>query len=71
MTTAPQREGTNLGVFMPKWLVKPRCEATNLGVFDLCKFGWVWSSLTKFSQVFGGSFSNLQLELVLLLVELL
>ena len=27
-------EGTNLGVFVPIWLVSPRCEATNLGVFD-------------------------------------
>ena len=27
--------GTNLGVFVPIWLVLPRCEATNLGVFDL------------------------------------
>ena len=32
----PQREGTNLGVFVPIWLVLPRREATNLGVFDLC-----------------------------------
>ena len=31
----PQREGTHLGVFVPKWLVLPKCEATNLGVFDL------------------------------------
>ena len=30
-----QREGTILGVFVPIWLVLPRCEATNLGVFDL------------------------------------
>ena len=53
----PQREGTSLGVFVPIWLVLPRCEATNLGVFDLCHFallkrgcansvGWVWSSLS-------------------------
>ena len=34
----PQREGTNLGVFVPIRLVLPRCEATNLGVFDLCHF---------------------------------
>ena len=33
-----QREGTNLGAFVPVWLVLPRCEATNLGVFDLCHF---------------------------------
>ena len=32
----PQREGTNLGVFVPIWLVLPRCEAANLAVFDLC-----------------------------------
>ena len=25
-------------VFVPIWLVLPRCEATNLGVFDLCHF---------------------------------
>ena len=25
----PQPEGTNLGVFVPIWLVLPRCEATN------------------------------------------
>ena len=36
----PQREGTNLGVFVPIWLVLPRCEATNLGVFDLCHFAY-------------------------------
>ena len=34
----PRREGTNLGVFVPIWLVLNRCEATNLGVFDLCYF---------------------------------
>ena len=32
----PQREGTNLGVFVPIWLVLPRREATNLNLFDLC-----------------------------------
>ena len=32
----PQRGGANLGVFVPIWLVLPRCGATNLGVFDLC-----------------------------------
>ena len=37
----PQREGTNLGVFVPIWLVLPRCEATNLGVFVLCHFALV------------------------------
>ena len=26
----PQREGTNSGVFVPIWLVLPKCEATNL-----------------------------------------
>ena len=36
-------EGTNLGVFVPIWLVLPGCEATALGVFDLamhnaCKY---------------------------------
>ena len=35
----PTREGTNVGVFVPVWLVLPRCEATNLGVFDLCHIG--------------------------------
>ena len=34
----PQREGTNLGVFVPIWSALPRCEATNLGVLDLCHF---------------------------------
>ena len=34
----PQREGTDLGVFVPIWLVLPRCEATILGVFDLRRF---------------------------------
>ena len=33
-----QREGTNVGVFVPRGLVLARCEATNLGVFDLCHF---------------------------------
>ena len=28
----PQRDGTNLGVFVPIWLVLPRREATNLCV---------------------------------------
>ena len=37
----PQREGTNLGVFVPIWLVLPRCEATNLGVFDPCHFALI------------------------------
>ena len=32
----PQREDTNLGVFVPILLVLPRCDATNLGVFDPC-----------------------------------
>ena len=27
-----------MGVFVPIWLVLPKCEATNLGVFDLCHF---------------------------------
>ena len=31
----PRREGTNLGVFVPIWLVLRRREAANLGVFDL------------------------------------
>ena len=34
----PQREGTNLGMFVPVRLVLPRREAANLGVFDLCHF---------------------------------
>ena len=34
----PQREGRNLGVFVPICLVLLRSEATNLGVFDLCHF---------------------------------
>ena len=33
-----QRGGTNLGVFVPIWLILPRCEAASLGVFDLCHF---------------------------------
>ena len=33
-----QREGENLGVFVPICLVLPRWEATNLGVFDLRYF---------------------------------
>ena len=37
----PQREGTNLGMFVPIWLVLRRCEATNLGVFDLCHFALI------------------------------
>ena len=37
----PQREGTNLGVFVPIWLVLPRCDATNLGVFDLSHFAFI------------------------------
>ena len=31
----PQREGTNLGLFVPICLVLRRREATNLGTFDL------------------------------------
>ena len=31
-------EGANLGVFVPIWLVLPRCEATDLGVFDVSHF---------------------------------
>ena len=34
----PLREGTNLGVFLPIWVVLPRRDATNLGVFDLRHF---------------------------------
>ena len=34
----PQREGANLGVFVPLWPVLARCEATSFGVFDLCHF---------------------------------
>ena len=51
----PQREGTNLGVFVPVWLVLRRCEATNFWCVwsasfrpaqaRLCNFVWVWSSL--------------------------
>ena len=52
-----------MGVFVPVWLVLPRCEATNLGVFDecrptqtgLCKFEWVWSSLYNTPPVLGGA----------------
>ena len=53
----PHRGGTNLGVFLPIWLVVlPSCEATTLGVLirvispysntvtGICNFGWVWSS---------------------------
>ena len=36
--SSPARGYKNLGVFVPIWLVLPRCEATNLGVFDLCHF---------------------------------
>ena len=32
----PQQEGTNLGVFVPIWLVPLRREATNLGVCLIC-----------------------------------
>ena len=32
----PQRDGTILGVFVPLWLVLPRCEATNLCVYVIC-----------------------------------
>ena len=32
----PRREGTNLGVFVPVWLVLPQSDDTHLGVFDLC-----------------------------------
>ena len=34
----PQQDGTNLGVFVPIWLVLPWCEAINLGLFDLYHF---------------------------------
>ena len=37
----PQREGANLGVFVPIWLVLPRREAINLGVFDLGHFALI------------------------------
>ena len=37
----PQREGRNLGVFVPIWLVLRRRKATNLGVFDLCHFALI------------------------------
>ena len=37
----PQREGTNLGVFVPIWLIFPRGEATNLGVFALGHFALI------------------------------
>ena len=30
-----------MGVFVPIWLVLPRCEATNLGVFVLCHFALI------------------------------
>ena len=53
----PQREGTNLGVFVPIWLALPRCEATHLGVL-ICVISTysngavqlrvVWSSLIPF-----------------------
>ena len=53
--SSPARGYTDLGVFVPIWLVLRRCEASNLSVFDfalvspsfrptqtgLCKFGWV------------------------------
>ena len=47
----PQREGTNLGVFVPMWLVLSRREATNLGVFDLCHF-----ALLKLGCAYSGGF---------------
>ena len=43
----PQREGTNLGVFVPIWSVLPRCEATNLGVFDSVSFRPTQTGLCK------------------------
>ena len=55
-----------MGVFVPIWLVLPRREATNWGVFDLrhfallkrelCKFGWVSSSLNLNMKFLGGIF---------------
>ena len=40
LSSHAQRGGTILGVFVPIWLVLPRCEATNLGVFDLSRKGF-------------------------------
>ena len=34
----PLSNPRRLGVFVPIWLVLPKCEATNLGVFDLYHF---------------------------------
>ena len=48
----PQRQGTNLCVFVPVWLVLPRCVATNLGVFDLCHFALL-NRLCTFGCGFG------------------
>ena len=59
----PQREGTtpargtNLGVFVPLWLVLPRCEGTNLGVLDLCHF-----ALLKRDCATSGGFGALNLR---------
>ena len=49
----PQREGTQLGVFVPVWLVLPRCEATNLGVFVPCHFALLNQRKTKGQQLKG------------------
>ena len=66
----PQRGDKNLDVFVPVWLVLPRCEATHLGVFDLCRFdllkrsrtplSWNYSWILVFGfcgRFFGGFFS--------------
>ena len=44
----PQREGTNLGVFVPILKpVLPSGDATNLGVFDLCHVALLKRGLEK------------------------
>ena len=58
----PQREGTNLGVFVPIWLVLRRREATNLGVSDLCHFAlsshYSKTGLCKFGCGFGARWAQ-------------
>ena len=47
-----QKKVTNLGAFVPVWLVLPRCEGAILGTFDLCHFDLlIWHCAN--SGVFG------------------
>ena len=52
----PQREGTTLGVFVPTWLVLPRCEAKHLGVFDLCHVALLKRGCTNLELAEKGTF---------------